>query len=195
MEVLCRLSYSGALLDTRSLAPAMISSDRARGTMMRMRRILPITLIALCLSCSGEQEDGEQQGSNPRSEASVVILTADGSVELNVELADTQQERATGLMGRESLEPFDGMAFEFAEPTVGTFWMKDTLIPLSIAFWDERGRIVEILDMEPCTADPCPFYGPGVPFVGAVEVQQGTFEEHGIEVGDRVELRTPILER
>ena len=91
-------------------------------------------------------------------------------------------------MGRESLSPYDGMAFVWEEPVVSTFWMKDTLIPLSIAFWDADGRIISILDMDPCTEDPCPSYGPDDPFVGAVEVARGTFERHGVAVGDQVEL-------
>jgi uncharacterized membrane protein (UPF0127 family) len=148
-----------------------------------MRRLLTIALV-LCAACS----DGDPAA--PDAEAAVVIQTVDGPVELAVELADTSAERATGLMGRESLDPLDGMAFTFGEPTAGTFWMKNTLIPLSIAFWDEGGRIVGILDMEPCSDDPCPTYGPGVPYVGALEVEQGAFEQHGVQVGDRLELTT-----
>ena len=98
---------------------------------------------------------------------------------LDVQIADTSDERQTGLMGRESLSPYDGMAFLWEEPVVSSFWMKDTLIPLSIAFWD---------DMDPCTQDPCPSYGPDEPFVGAVEVDRGALEERGVTVGDRVEL-------
>jgi uncharacterized protein len=71
---------------------------------------------------------------------------------------------------------------------MGTFWMKDTVIPLSIAFWDDDGRIVSVLDMDPCIEDPCPTYGPDEPFVGAVEVDPGTFERHGVTLGDRVQL-------
>ena len=151
-----------------------------------MRRLLLLALVLLCAACAGD--DGTPPA--PEAEAAVVIRTADGPVELDVELADTSDERATGLMGRERIGPHDGMAFTFGAPTEGTFWMKNTLIPLSIAFWDEDGRIVGILDMEPCTDDPCPTYGPGVPYVGALEVEQGAFDEHGVEVGDRLELTT-----
>ncbi len=119
------------------------------------------------------------------------IRTAGGVETLEVEIADSQDERRTGLMGRETLDPFDGMAFLWSESVQGTFWMKDTLIPLSIAFWDEQGRIIEILDMEPCVDEPCPTYGPTTPFIGAVEVPQGSFDARGVQVGDRVELRTP----
>lgn len=150
-----------------------------------MRRLLLIAFV-LGGACAGE--DVAPPG--PEAEASVVIRTAGGPVELHVELADTTDERATGLMGRESIGPHDGMAFTFDDPTDGTFWMKNTLIPLSIAFWDEGGRIVGILDMDPCTDDPCPTYGPGVPYVGALEVEQGAFDEHGVEVGDLLELTT-----
>jgi uncharacterized membrane protein (UPF0127 family) len=109
-------------------------------------------------------------------------------VRVTVEEADTPAERAHGLMGRTSLGTDEGMVFVFDGPTDGSFWMKDTLIPLSIAFWDEDGRIVGIRDMEPCTADPCPTYGSPEPYVGALEVDQGFFAEHGVVIGDRIEL-------
>ena len=66
--------------------------------------------------------------------------------------------------------------------------MKDTLIPLSIAFWDGRGRIVRILDMTPCRADPCPTYDPRVAYRGALEVNRGAFKRWGVQRGDRVRL-------
>ena len=153
-----------------------------------MRTSLLLALSALLPACSGG--DAARQPSPPEPEASVVIRTADGPVELDVELADTTAERATGLMGRQSIGPHDGMAFTFGGPTEGTFWMKNTVIPLSIAFWGEDGRIVGIIDMEPCEADPCPTYGPGVPYIGALEVEQGAFADLGVELGDRIELVT-----
>lgn len=91
-------------------------------------------------------------------------------------------------MGRVRLPADQGMVFLFPRPTTDRFWMKDTKIPLSIAFWDEHHRVVEILDMDPCAADPCPTFGPSVPYDGAVEANQGYFAEHGVEPGDRVEL-------
>ena len=89
-------------------------------------------------------------------------------------------------MGREDIGSHDGMAFAFGEPTARAFWMKDTLIPLSIAFWDEDGRIMAILDMQPCEADPARCTTRGWPTSGAIEVNLGFFEEHGIERGDRI---------
>jgi len=119
---------------------------------------------------------------------SAVIHTDDGPVRLTVEAADTPAEREHGLMERTSLGADEGMVFLFDGPTDGQFWMKDTLIPLSIAFWDEAGRIVGIRNMDPCTADPCPTYGVAEPYVGALEVNQGFFGEHGVVTGDRIEL-------
>jgi uncharacterized membrane protein (UPF0127 family) len=91
-------------------------------------------------------------------------------------------------MDRTSLAPDAGMAFLFEVPVEIPFYMKDTLIPLSIAFWDENLRIVAILDMTPCRADPCPDYFAPRPYLGAVEANRGFFTEHGIEVGSEVEL-------
>jgi uncharacterized membrane protein (UPF0127 family) len=145
-------------------------------------RLAPLLLlVAVACGSAGEASD-------PNASALLSIETGDGTASLDVQVADTPAERQAGLMGRESLSPYDGMSFVWEEPVVSTFWMKDTLIPLSIAFWDADGRIISILDMDPCTEDPCPSYGPDAPFVGAVEVARGTFERHGVAVGDRVEL-------
>jgi uncharacterized membrane protein (UPF0127 family) len=118
----------------------------------------------------------------------LVVQTDEGQVEIHVEIAGTPLARVIGLMGRRTLAANSGMVFLEDEPTQGFFWMKDTLIPLSIAFWDQDGRIFQILDMEPCPAEPCPHYRPEADWVGAVEVNQGFFGEHGIRVGDRVHL-------
>jgi uncharacterized membrane protein (UPF0127 family) len=125
------------------------------------------------------------------SEPTVLIETAAGDdVVVAVEVADTQEERQTGLMNRESLPEDAGMIFVFGEDSAGGFWMKDTLIPLSIAFADADGTIVSILDMEPCAAEPCEIYDPGVSYRTALEVNQGAFSRWGVEVGDRLSLQT-----
>ena len=80
------------------------------------------------------------------------------------------------------------MAFVYDGPTIAGFWMKDTTIPLSVAFWDSAHRIVQILDMQPCSADPCPLYFPNESYVGAVEANQGYFARHGVKNGDHVDL-------
>jgi uncharacterized protein len=118
----------------------------------------------------------------------VVIETGGEPVHARVEIAETDEQRQFGLMFRHELERIGGMVFLFPEETTGGFWMKNTFIPLSIAFFDRRGRIVRILDMEPCPGDPCPVYDPGVPYHGALEVERGMFERWGIERGDRIRV-------
>lgn len=107
---------------------------------------------------------------------------------LYVDVAKTAQEQAKGLMGVEMLPADEGMAFVFDGPTDSTFWMKNTLIPLSIAFVDEAGRVIDMRDMQPCESDPCPTYGIDEPYVLAIEANLGWFDRAGIGVGDRVEV-------
>ena len=126
--------------------------------------------------------------------ADVVIATGTRSVTLRVEVASTDPQRAEGLMNRRRLAPKAGMVFLFAQPTRTKFWMKDTPIPLSIAFYDRRGRILRILDMAPCRADPCPVYDSGVAFRGALEVNRGAFRRWGVRRGSVVTLRRPSRE-
>lgn len=92
-------------------------------------------------------------------------------------------------MGRPSLARGAGMVFLWSEETDSSFYMRDTLIPLDAAFFDAAGRIVHIVQMTPCAADPCPLYSPGVRYVGALEVNAGALAAAGIRVGDRIEIR------
>jgi hypothetical protein len=117
-------------------------------------------------------------------------VTFEGSsAVLQVEIADDEESRQRGLMGRKLLPPGHGMAFVWDEPTTATFWMKDVSIPLSIAFVDAGGRITSILDMEPCASEPCPRYAADAPYVLAIETNQGWFAEHRIAVGRTAELQ------
>ncbi len=107
---------------------------------------------------------------------------------LKVELARTPQQQKFGLMHRESLPENEGMAFIFVQEVEGGFWMKDTLIPLSVAFFDKDGTILEIIDMEPCKQEPCKVYDPGVRYKGALEVNKGTFRRLGVNEGDVIHI-------
>ena len=119
--------------------------------------------------------------------ASLELTTAAGaSLVLRAELADTAARRTRGLMFRPSLGEEEGMLFLFPRDTTGGFWMQDTLVPLSIAFIDWDGRIMEILDMEPLTTA---VHRPAQPYRWAVEVNQGWYEARGVAAGDIVRLR------
>jgi uncharacterized protein len=133
-------------------------------------------------------DDSETPRAGPTFEpATAIIETDDGPVMVDIEVAATDEERARGLMHRESLDEDSGMLFIFFEANSGGFWMKNTLIPLSIAFFDRDGEILKILDMTPCKKEPCPIYDPGVKYFGALEVNRGAFDEWGVEEGDVIE--------
>ncbi len=179
-----------------------------------MHRLLVLACIALGLAaCGGDGESAgptttvvdpgpptttqaETETTTPpttteeeREGPVVLIQTERGEeVAVTVEVADSENERQVGLMNRESLPDDAGMIFLFEEEFTGGFWMKNTLIPLSIAFADGDGTILRILDMEPCEADPCEIYDPGVTYSSALEVNQGAFASWGVEEGDLLTL-------
>jgi uncharacterized membrane protein (UPF0127 family) len=119
----------------------------------------------------------------------VTIKGANGiRATLRVEIAETPAQQARGLMYRRRLASRSGMVFLFPTDTRGGFWMKNTLIPLSIAFYDARGRILRMLDMSPCRVARCPTYDPKVAYRGALEVNRGAFRRWNVRRGDVVTL-------
>ena len=126
------------------------------------------------------------RASSPAS-GTVRIGASGGSVEVEVEMADDMDEMQKGLMGRTALAEDAGMLFVYPEERELSFWMKDTLIPLSIAFMDAEGRIVDIQDMKALDDRP-PHYTSAEPARYALEVNEGFFDERGVEVGDRARL-------
>ncbi|MDP8237064.1 MAG: DUF192 domain-containing protein [Candidatus Erginobacter occultus] len=109
-----------------------------------------------------------------------------GEREITVEVAITPAQLEQGLKYRRSLPKDRGMLFIFSRPTAGGFWMKDTVIPLSIAFIDGEGLIVDIQDME--TDDGARSYSPPRRYLYALEMNRGWFEINNIRPGDRVEI-------
>jgi hypothetical protein len=99
---------------------------------------------------------------------------------IRAEVADRDATRSVGLMRRTSLPPNGGMLFVFDEDAIHCMWMKNTLIPLSVAFLDAQGAIVNIADMQPhseqshCAARPARY---------ALEMTQGWFAQRGIRAG------------
>jgi uncharacterized membrane protein (UPF0127 family) len=153
-----------------------------------MQRTVSVGLVVLALaSCASGKEPVHGDAGN---RILVRIRTADGTIELeDLQVARTSETQARGLMGQTSLPQDGGMAFLFDGEIRAGFWMKDTLIPLSILFWQGDGRIIDILDMRPCREDPCPVYRASAPYVGAIEMNRGAFERLGVEVGDTLEYR------
>lgn len=115
----------------------------------------------------------------PAAPAELVI----GTHRIAAEVADTPAARAKGLMHRKTLPEHGGMVFAHADSRTRCMWMKNTLIPLSVAFIDEHGRILNIEDMQPgsldrhCSAGPARF---------ALEMNLGWFRKNGVQAGDTV---------
>lgn len=122
----------------------------------------------------------------PSATATLSDLTS--TVTIDVLVADTFDQKLYGLMYRPRMRSDLGMAFPYSSDQTGGFWMKNTLIPLSIAFVDSNDVIVRILDMEPCVEDDCPSYSPDASYRMALEVNQGMFAEWEIAEGDRIEI-------
>jgi uncharacterized membrane protein (UPF0127 family) len=99
---------------------------------------------------------------------------------LKAEVASNAESRTTGLMHRFSIQPDHGMLLVFPEQQPLAFWMKNTFVPLSIAFIDANGRILNIEDMAPQTESTHPSRGPAL---YALEMKRGWFGEHGIAAG------------
>ncbi len=107
-------------------------------------------------------------------------------------LAKTAQQKEQGLMHRRDLAGYDGMLFDFETEYTGSFWMKETPLPLSIAWFDTSGRFVSATDMEPCLGQTqCPSYAARGPYRYALEVPKGGLAALGVRPGSRLEVTGP----
>ena len=119
------------------------------------------------------------------------IIFQSAGVSLLAERADSPAKRSRGLMYRTSLGENDAMIFYFDESAYHTFWMYNTRIPLTVIFFDEGLRIVDMKNMSPClekNADLCPVYASGGLARYAIEVNQGFVGKYVIRIGDRVSI-------
>lgn len=136
---------------------------------------LPRTALAALVALSAVA--GPAAGQLPTLELSAGIHL------IRAEIANTFDARARGLMFRKALGANSGMLFVFPDVAPHCMWMKNTLVPLSVAFMDEQGTIVSIHDMKPhdetshCAAKPARY---------ALEMNQGWFAQKGIKAGAKI---------
>lgn len=168
-----------------------------------MRRWLGVVvLLAACATACADGDDATTPTPETAAETTpgetlptgydlvqATVTAADGTeCEVCLWLADTAEQRRAGLMFVTDLGDGDGMAFRYPSPHTGTFWMKNTVLPLSIAFFAPDGGFVDAFDMEPCTTDDCPTYPTPADFLVAVETTQGDLAELGIGPGSVLAL-------
>jgi len=139
-----------------------------------------IIVLALAAACG----DDSSEPSGPYTET-LHFTRAGHDVTLNVEVADQPGERAQGLMNRQSMPDDAGMLFVWPTDTQSGFWMRDTVVPLSIAFVTAGGVIIDIQDMEPLSEER--IFAPQ-PYRYAVEVNQGWFDDNDVRVDDVLQL-------
>jgi uncharacterized protein len=167
--------------------------------MSYLTNFLSIGVILFLLGCSpalpvaNSGVTGTLASQSPTATTSGQVLPvsarsriADRPIEL--EVAKTSEQQAMGLMYRTSLADDRGMLFEFKPARGVNFWMKNCKISLDLIFL--RDGVVEAISAEtpPCTADPCPTYGPNTPVDRVIEIRGGRAAELGLKVGDRIEI-------
>lgn len=144
-----------------------------------------IIFLAAFSSCTGEENRTSASGLEKFEKKEIAIVNRGGKVILKAEIARTYAQRQQGLMFRKELKDGEGMLFIFERDEILSFWMKNTLIPLSVAYIASDGKILEIYNMEPGNLDPVQS-GRSARF--ALEVPQGWFGRAGVTAGDRLEI-------
>ncbi len=139
---------------------------RFRRTLTISRFIAPFLTLLLCGACAADSDEPLALNIGPHT--------------FEVEVASTPPQRERGLMGRTHLPASGGMLFVFELAARHCFWMRNTPLPLSIAFIDDSDRIVNLADMQPGTDS---LHCPATNIRYALEVAQGTFQQRGIAPG------------
>ena len=163
-----------------------------------MRNRLPwcaaiLAAVVLAGACGGGDASPTPlpTGGAPVAAVTRAVTVQDGaqSAKLTVELAFTEPQRELGLMARPSLADDAGMLFIFPAETMGAFWMKNTLIPLDIAYMDASGRVLEIKHGKPLDETPLT---PQQPYRYTLEVAGGWFDRHQMGPGATLSLPTDL---
>ena len=120
----------------------------------------------------------------------VILNTQKGRTEISVDISDTTDERTRGLMNRKSIPEDYGMFFIFDVEEPLSFWMKNTLVPLDMIFFDRDYKVVKIVkNAQPCRKDPCDVFPSDKPAKYVLEVNGGTGDNIGLKEGDKAELK------
>ncbi len=156
---------------------------------MGFQKIVLVTAVSVLLIGAlgvfllARADGGSVCGGEPEA-----VLERDPEIRISLEVAATPEERARGLMFRDSLDSDTGMLFVFGQPARSAFWMRNTLIPLSIAFLGENGEVLDVQDMEPLSEE---LHFSREAYWYALETNRGWFAAHDVKVGDRLIICLP----
>lgn len=157
-----------------AFAPALVARARPLGAYIAARAAAAALLAACCGAATAQDA--------PQLDLPRVELTA-GMHRIDAQVAATPQERQTGLMFRKEMPAHEGMLFVFEQPAAQCFWMKNTLLPLTAAFVDDDGTIVNLEDMKPQTLDS---HCSAKPVRYVLEMNQGWFAKKGLKAGTKL---------
>lgn len=159
-----------------------------------MTKIKLVILLILLSGCSGlSPNQAIADVASKMTQGQTLPITAIANIAgetIELEVAQTPQQQATGLMFRESLEDDRGMLFPFANERTARFWMKNVPISLDMIFLNGDRVVGVAMDVPPCETEPCPVYGPEALVDGVIELRGGRAEELGVEIGDRIEIKS-----
>ena len=142
-----------------------------------MKRLIALLRVLGCCRCAASQDRARF----------LTVYVKDKP--FRVEVAESEEQHARGLMHRRALPAGTGMLFVFADEDYRSFWMKNTLIPLDMIFINGDRLVVDLVRRAPpCRADPCPSYTSAYPARYVLELAGGTAERLGLEPGDKIFL-------
>lgn len=121
----------------------------------------------------------------------IITIRISPKLQVEAELAYTDQRRMKGLMDRKYLAPDAGMLFLFKDLDLHSFWMKNTLIPLDLIWLNERKEVVSFVTAVPCEKDPCESYSTMQKSKYVLEVNGGFAKKHNLKIGDQLEFTIP----
>lgn len=159
------------------------------GGRVRLLILMAFVLVLGVAGCGSSGADSKTETTLPTKQ--VAISNGGKSEKVILEIAATAPQREQGLMYRQEMADDHGMLFVFPDETTAAFWMKNTYIPLDIAFVSAQGEIVDILPGKPLDET---LIAPRHAYLYAIEMNQGWFAKHGLGLGSKVELPAGITE-
>lgn len=168
--------------------PAWLAPTRHRGHAILNRQDILLAVGVVAIATAVLLHDPDLDAGDCATDAAEIVLRV-GRHDLLVEVAANDRARRCGLAFRDDLPAGRGMLFVFPDTAVREFWMRDTRIPLTLAFIDDGRHITEVVELSPAMGDQ--LTASGQPARYALEANPEWFARHGIEVGDRLSFELP----